>query len=38
VVLEARGCEYQADDVVFLTPIMITAENLDQAERIGEVE
>jgi ABC-type sugar transport system substrate-binding protein len=36
--LEARGCAYEAEPVVFLTPIMITADNLDQAERIGELE
>ena len=37
-VMHARGCEYPAEPLVYLTPIMITADNLDQAERIGELE
>jgi ABC-type sugar transport system substrate-binding protein len=37
-VLNARGCAYDAEPLVYLTPIMITADNLDQAERIGELE
>jgi ABC-type sugar transport system substrate-binding protein len=36
--LNARGCAYEAEPLVYLTPIMITADNLDQAERIGELE
>jgi ABC-type sugar transport system substrate-binding protein len=36
-VMHARGCSYNAEPVVLLTPVMITADNLDQAERIGEL-
>ncbi|MGQ9907353.1 MAG: substrate-binding domain-containing protein [Candidatus Flexifilum sp.] len=36
--LNARGCAYDANPLVLLEPIMITRDNLDQAERIGEVE
>jgi len=35
--MAARGCAYQADPIVLLEPVMITADNLDQAERIGEL-
>ena len=35
--LAARGCTYQADPILLLEPVMITADNLDQAERIGEL-
>jgi ABC-type sugar transport system substrate-binding protein len=35
--LNARGCAYEANPLVLLSPIMITADNLDQAERIGEL-
>jgi ABC-type sugar transport system substrate-binding protein len=35
--MQARGCAYEADPIVLLNPIMITADNLDQAERIGEL-
>jgi ABC-type sugar transport system substrate-binding protein len=37
-VLAARGCAQPPAEVIFLTPIIITADNLDMAERIGEVE
>ncbi len=37
-VLNARGCEYDANPLVLLEPVMITADNLDAAERIGEVQ
>jgi inositol transport system substrate-binding protein len=33
-----RGCGEPPEALVYLTPIMITADNLDQAERIGELE
>ncbi|MDZ4764968.1 MAG: substrate-binding domain-containing protein [Chloroflexota bacterium] len=36
--LNARGCEYPVEEVVLLTPIMVTAENLAQAERISELD
>ncbi len=36
--LNARGCAYDAEPLVYLTPIMITADNLDAAERIGALE
>jgi len=36
--LHGRGCAYDAQPLVYLNPIMITADNLDQAERIGELE
>jgi ABC-type sugar transport system substrate-binding protein len=36
--LNARGCGYEANPLVLLTPIMITQANLDQAERIGELQ
>ncbi|NDJ62194.1 MAG: substrate-binding domain-containing protein, partial [Chloroflexi bacterium] len=36
--LEASGCEYMAEQVILLNPIVITADNLMEAERIGEVE
>jgi ABC-type sugar transport system substrate-binding protein len=35
--LNARGCAYEANPLVLLSPIMITQDNLDMAERIGEV-
>jgi ABC-type sugar transport system substrate-binding protein len=35
--MQARGCAYEAEPIVLLEPIMITADNLDQAERIGEL-
>jgi ABC-type sugar transport system substrate-binding protein len=35
--LTARGCDYEANPLVLLAPIMITQENLDMAERIGEL-
>uniref|UniRef100_UPI002B68F705 substrate-binding domain-containing protein n=1 Tax=Aggregatilinea sp. TaxID=2806333 RepID=UPI002B68F705 len=38
MVLELRGCEYEAGDVVYLTPKLITADNINDAERIGELE
>ena len=37
-VLNARGCEYDANPLILLEPVMITADNLDTAERIGEVQ
>jgi ABC-type sugar transport system substrate-binding protein len=37
-VLHARGCAEPPEQTIFLTPIMITADNLASAERIGEVE
>ncbi|WP_238625765.1 substrate-binding domain-containing protein [Aggregatilinea lenta] len=37
MVLELRGCEYEAGDVVYLTPKLITADNINEAERIGEL-
>jgi len=36
-VLNARGCAYDAQELVLLEPLMITADNIDMAERIGEV-
>jgi len=36
--MEAAGCDYMAEDVILLEPIVLTADNLDVAERIGEVE
>jgi ABC-type sugar transport system substrate-binding protein len=36
--LQARGCGYEANPLVLLTPIMITQANLDQSERIGELQ
>jgi ABC-type sugar transport system substrate-binding protein len=36
--LSARGCAYEANPLVLLTPIMITQANLDQSERIGELQ
>lgn len=36
--LHARGCAEPPADVIYLTPIMITADNLDEAERIGELD
>jgi len=36
--LHARGCAEPPEQTIFLTPIMITQDNFDQAERIGEVE
>jgi len=36
-VLHARGCAEPPQHEIFLTPIMITAENLMDAERVGEV-
>jgi ABC-type sugar transport system substrate-binding protein len=36
--LHGRGCAYEANPLVLLTPIMITQANLDQSERIGEVQ
>jgi inositol transport system substrate-binding protein len=38
--LYARGCldEAMVGETIFLTPVMVTAENLTLAERIGEVE
>ncbi len=36
--LEARGCEWDRNSLILLEPIMLTAENLDAAERIGELE
>ena len=36
-VLEARGCDYMVSNPVLLTPIVIDAQNIDAAERIGEV-
>ena len=38
MVLETRGCEYEAGDVVYLEPALITADNLESAERISELE
>lgn len=38
MVLETRGCAYEAGDVVYLEPALITADNLDSAERIGELQ
>lgn len=37
-VMEARGCDYEAEDVVFLTPILVDGNNFDVAERLGEIE
>jgi len=37
-VLKVRDCSFEAPEVVYLIPTMITADNLDQAERIGEVQ
>jgi len=37
-VLNARGCAYDANPLILLEPVMITADNLDTAERIGEVQ
>lgn len=36
--MNARSCAYAAEPVVLLTPVMITANNLDKAERIGELQ
>ncbi len=36
--LNARGCEWDNNPLVLLSPIMITADNLDQAERVGELQ
>ncbi len=37
-VLTARGCEVMAEDTILLNPVLLTADNVDSAERIGEVE
>ncbi len=37
IVLHARGCDFDAGDVVYLTPKLITADNINDAERIGEL-
>ncbi len=37
-VLEARGCSAMASDVILLEPVLLTADNIDQAERISEVQ
>ena len=37
-VLHARGCAEPPQPVIYLTPILITADNLNDAERIGEVQ
>jgi ABC-type sugar transport system substrate-binding protein len=36
--LEARGCAWDRNPLILLEPIMLTSENLDSAERIGELE
>ena len=36
--LEARGCQWDQNPLILLEPIMLTSENLDSAERIGELE
>jgi inositol transport system substrate-binding protein len=36
--LNARGCDYPAESLVLLEPIMITSDNLDAAERISELQ
>ncbi|MBL8160521.1 MAG: substrate-binding domain-containing protein [Anaerolineae bacterium] len=36
--LHARGCAWDQNPLVLLTPVMITQDNLDLAERIGEVQ
>ncbi len=37
-VLTARGCDVMAEDTILLNPVLLTADNVDSAERIGEVE
>jgi len=37
-VLHARGCAEPPEHEIWLTPIMITADNINDAERIGEVQ
>jgi ABC-type sugar transport system substrate-binding protein len=37
-VLHARGCAEPPQPVILIEPIMITSNNFDQAERIGELE
>jgi ABC-type sugar transport system substrate-binding protein len=35
--MQARGCSWDMNPLVLLTPVMITQDNLDMAERIGEL-
>jgi ABC-type sugar transport system substrate-binding protein len=35
--LSTRGCDWDGNALVLLNPIMITADNLDMAERVGEL-
>ncbi len=37
-VLTARGCEVMAEDTILLEPVLLTTDNVQSAERIGEVE
>jgi inositol transport system substrate-binding protein len=36
--LNGRGCGWDNNPLVLLNPIMVTADNLDMAERIGEIQ